>query len=106
MPFGPGENTTFIANDWHSALIPVMLKTIYKPNGQFTEAKCAFCVHNIAFQGRFWADSFGELALPGSSKQMFEFTDGYPKIFDELAPASEDEITPAKGGKFDKINWM
>jgi hypothetical protein len=37
---------------------------------------------------------------------MFEFTDGYPKIFDELSPASEDEISPAKGGKFDKVNWM
>lgn len=26
LPFGPGEECVFVANDWHSALVPVMLK--------------------------------------------------------------------------------
>ncbi|KAF3950030.1 hypothetical protein CMV_024169 [Castanea mollissima] len=31
---GPyGEEVIFIANDWHTALIPCYLKTIYKPKG-------------------------------------------------------------------------
>jgi len=28
LPFGPGENCTFIANDWHSGLVPVLLKDV------------------------------------------------------------------------------
>ncbi len=26
LPFGPGEDCVFVANDWHSALVPVLLK--------------------------------------------------------------------------------
>lgn len=26
LPFGPGEECVFVANDWHSALVPLMLK--------------------------------------------------------------------------------
>lgn len=50
LPFGPGEKCTFIANDWHSGLVPVLLKDVYQKNGEFKETKCIFCVHNIAFQ--------------------------------------------------------
>jgi hypothetical protein len=26
LPFGPGESCVFVANDWHSALVPLLLK--------------------------------------------------------------------------------
>jgi hypothetical protein len=26
LPFGPGEDVTFIANDWHTSLLPILLK--------------------------------------------------------------------------------
>jgi glycogen synthase len=26
LPFGPGEDCVFVANDWHSALVPVLIK--------------------------------------------------------------------------------
>ena len=26
LPFGPGEDCVFVANDWHSAMVPVLLK--------------------------------------------------------------------------------
>lgn len=26
LPFGPGEDCVFVANDWHSALVPLLLK--------------------------------------------------------------------------------
>lgn len=26
LPFGPGEDCVFVANDWHSALIPLIIK--------------------------------------------------------------------------------
>lgn len=26
LPFGPGEDCVFVANDWHSGLVPIMIK--------------------------------------------------------------------------------
>lgn len=34
----------------HTALLPVLLKDVYQPLGQFQKAKVALCIHNIAFQ--------------------------------------------------------
>eukprot|EP00887_Chlorella_sp_A99_P006320 scaffold3.g6320.t1 len=76
LPFGPGEDATIIANDWHSALVPVLLKDVYQPAGEFLNTKVALTIHNIAFQGRFWEDSFKQLGLPASSLPRFQFTDG------------------------------
>lgn len=50
LPFGFGDDCVFVANDWHSSLVPVLLKDLYQPKGQFKNAKCAMVVHNIAFQ--------------------------------------------------------
>lgn len=87
---GPyGEDVVFIANDWHTALLPCYLKSIYKPAGFFTSAKVAFCIHNIAYQGRFAFSDFSLLNLPQQFKSSFDFIDGYLK--------------PVKGRK---INWM
>lgn len=49
----------------------------------------ALCMHNIAFQGRFFRDTWNELGLPASSLRKFEFEDGYPKVFDESSPADD-----------------
>lgn len=106
LPCGPGEECTFVANDWHSALVPVLLKDVYQPAGEFAAAKCALCVHNIAFQGRFWREQAAELALPEASLQRFLFADGYPKIFSELEPAEETYAPPPTGAQFEKLNWL
>lgn len=87
---GPyGEDVVFIANDWHTSLLPCYLKSIYKPAGSFTNAKVAYCIHNIAYQGRFGFSDFSLLNLPDEFKSSFDFIDGYDK--------------PVKGRK---INWM
>lgn len=52
LPFGPGEDCMFVANDWHAALVPVLLKDVYQRRGEFMGARTAFCIHNIAFQVR------------------------------------------------------
>jgi granule-bound starch synthase len=31
LPFGPGEDCVFVANDWHSAMLPVLLKVLSSP---------------------------------------------------------------------------
>jgi hypothetical protein len=64
LPFAPGpdaEGTIIVANDWHSALVPVLVKEAQKPGGNAASkglkgAKTALVVHNIAFQGRFFKD--------------------------------------------------
>ncbi|KAI9173586.1 hypothetical protein LWI28_003399 [Acer negundo] len=87
---GPyGEDVVFIANDWHTALIPCYLETMYRSRGIYTNAKVAFCIHNIAYQGRFAFSDFSLLNLPDEFKSSFDFIDGYEK--------------PVKGRK---INWM
>lgn len=37
----------------------------------------AFCIHNIAYQGRFAFEDFSLLNLPDSFKSSFDFMDGY-----------------------------
>ncbi|CAH9117012.1 unnamed protein product [Cuscuta europaea] len=87
---GPyGEDVVFIANDWHTALLPCYLKSMYQSKGIYTNAKVVFCIHNIAYQGRFAFSDFSLLNLPDSYKGSFDFIDGYNK--------------PVKGRK---INWM
>ncbi|EYU30884.1 hypothetical protein ABFS82_08G215400 [Erythranthe guttata] len=87
---GPyGEDVVFVANDWHTALLPCYLKSMYQSRGIYTDAKVAFCIHNIAYQGRFSFADFSLLNLPDQFRSSFDFIDGYEK--------------PVKGRK---INWM
>ncbi len=92
LPCSPGEDCIVVANDWHSAMVPVLVKKVFQPNGQFGRTKVAMCVHNIAFQGRFWRESFSELSLDPSLLPVFEFNDGYNKVFDEKLPAGETTV--------------
>jgi len=105
LPFMPGEDSVIVANDWHTALVPVYIKDVMQPAGRFTDAKVAYTIHNIAFQGRFWPETFGDLNLPESSRERFAFEDGYPMVFDETTPASE-LYEGAVGQKFAKQNWL
>lgn len=106
LAFLPGEDAILVANDWHTSLVPVLLKDVYQPQGRFTKTPCALTVHNIAFQGRFWPEQFSDLGLPESSRHRFEFSDGYPKVFDELSPTDENASLAAPGQRFAKINWL
>jgi granule-bound starch synthase len=107
LPFGPGEDCVFVANDWHSALIPLIIKDVYQPRGQFKNAKVAYCIHNIAFQGRFWPESFKDMQLPQSTMSKLGFIDGYSKVFDEKNPLDDDEKpSDSWSGPFNKLNWM
>ncbi|KAJ8459341.1 hypothetical protein OPV22_032267 [Ensete ventricosum] len=87
---GPyGEDVLFIANDWHTGVLPCYLKSTYQSRGIYKNAKVAFCIHNIVYQGRFAFSDFPLLNLPDEFKSSLDFTDGYDQ--------------PVKGRK---INWM
>ncbi len=50
-------------NDWQTALVPVFLKTWYRP--RFATTRCMFTIHNIEYQGWAGADFFDDvLGLP------------------------------------------
>lgn len=105
LPFMPGDDAVIVANDWHTAMIPVLIKDVMQPAGRFVDAKVAYTIHNIAFQGRFWPESFGDLGLPESSKERFAFEDGYPLVVDETTAASDSGVA-APGQRFAKLNWL
>eukprot|EP00931_Biecheleriopsis_adriatica_P114518 TRINITY_DN902_c1_g1_i5.p1 TRINITY_DN902_c1_g1~~TRINITY_DN902_c1_g1_i5.p1 ORF type:complete len:672 (-),score=165.43 TRINITY_DN902_c1_g1_i5:322-2160(-) len=49
-----GDNCVVVANDWHSALVPMLIHAEKSANpGKWARTKTAFLCHNAVFQGRF-----------------------------------------------------
>ena len=60
MGFAPD---VFHANDWHTALLPLYLKTLYSWDRLFARSKTALTVHNIGYQGVFAASAAALVGL-------------------------------------------
>jgi len=54
------------ANDWHTAMLPVYLKTNYKDNEFFKDTKTVFSIHNLFHQGMFYDDVLDFAGIPKS----------------------------------------
>ncbi|XP_062200647.1 soluble starch synthase 2-1, chloroplastic/amyloplastic-like [Phragmites australis] len=74
--YGDG-NLVFIANDWHTALLPVYLKAYYRDHGFMTYARSVLVIHNIAHQGRGPTDDFSYLDLPSHYMDHFKLYDPF-----------------------------
>ncbi|KAI3900683.1 hypothetical protein MKW98_009293 [Papaver atlanticum] len=72
--YGDG-NLVFIANDWHTALLPVYLKAYYRDNGLMSFTRSVLVIHNIAHQGRGPVDDFKYVDLPGHYLDHFKLYD-------------------------------
>jgi len=48
-PFG--DDVVFIANDWQTGLVPLIMTSHYKRHGCFTNARSLFVVHNMGYHG-------------------------------------------------------
>ncbi|KAK1260427.1 hypothetical protein QJS04_geneDACA019469 [Acorus gramineus] len=72
--YGDG-NLVFIANDWHTALLPVYLKAYYRDNGLMKYTRSVLVIHNIAHQGRGPVDDFSVVDLPGHYLDLFKLYD-------------------------------
>ncbi|CAN6173129.1 unnamed protein product [Urochloa humidicola] len=72
--YGDG-NLVFIANDWHTALLPVYLKAYYRDNGQMQYTRSVLVIHNIAHQGRGPVAEYPYMDLPEHYLQHFELYD-------------------------------
>ena len=54
----------FHCHDWQSALIPVLLRTVYAEDPAFQDAGTVFTIHNMGYQGLFPPDTLPLLMLP------------------------------------------
>jgi len=52
-------------HDWHTALVPVLLRGEYGYDPAFTRVPVVLTVHNMAYQGRYWHDVMWRAGLPG-----------------------------------------
>jgi starch synthase len=59
-----GVPHVFHCHDWQSALIPVLLRTIYAEDPAFREAGTVFTIHNMGYQGIFPPETLPLLTLP------------------------------------------
>lgn len=50
-------------NDWHTALMPLLLKHMYSWDRLFAQTRTVLSIHNIGYQGEFPATTIGHLGL-------------------------------------------
>ncbi|WVZ81867.1 hypothetical protein U9M48_029198 [Paspalum notatum var. saurae] len=98
--YGDG-NLVFIANDWHTALLPVYLKAYYRDNGIMQYTRSVLVIHNIAHQGRGPVDEFPYMDLPEHYLQHFELYDPvggeHANIFAAGLKMADRVITVSRG---------
>lgn len=51
-------------NDWQTGLVPAYLKTLYAKDEFFKNTSTIFTVHNLGYQGKFWALDMPMTNLP------------------------------------------
>eukprot|EP00198_Chlamydomonas_reinhardtii_P009360 XP_001698697.1 soluble starch synthase [Chlamydomonas reinhardtii] len=59
-----GQDIMFVANDWHTSLIPVYLAAKYRPHGVYGNARAILAIHNLRHQGVFPPYTYESLGLP------------------------------------------
>lgn len=68
-------NLVFIANDWHTSLLPVYLQAYYRDIGLMQYARSILVIHNMAHQGRGPLSEYGRLGLPPHYSDKFRLHD-------------------------------
>lgn len=59
-----GTPDLFHCHDWQTALIPILIKTLYKEDPAFAQTPCVFTIHNLGYQGLFPPEVLPLLMLP------------------------------------------
>lgn len=74
VPYGD-NNLVFIANDWHTALLPFYLQAHYRDYNQMQYARSVLVVHNVAHQGRGPMADLANLEVPPQYREHFRLDD-------------------------------
>jgi starch synthase len=69
MNFAPD---IFSCHDWHAAMIPLYLKSIYAWDKLFANSRSVLTIHNIGYQGVFSADILHDLGLAGTAHNLHQ----------------------------------
>jgi len=59
-----GAPDIFHCHDWQTALIPILLKTVYEEDPAFAKTPSVFTIHNLGYQGIFPPEILPLLMLP------------------------------------------
>ncbi len=59
-----GVPDVFHCHDWQTALIPILLRSVYEEDPAFLNVATVFTIHNVGYQGVFPADTLPLLILP------------------------------------------
>ncbi len=59
-----GAPDVFHCHDWQSALVPILLKTLYAEDPAFRAVSSVFTIHNMGYQGQFPPETLPLLMLP------------------------------------------
>src|SRR2546425_3623298 len=59
-----GVPQVFHCHDWQSALVPVLLRTVYAEDPAFRDVATVFTIHNMGYQGLFPPETLPLLMLP------------------------------------------
>jgi starch synthase len=59
-----GVPQVFHCHDWQTALVPIMLRTLYAEDPALREVATVFTIHNMGYQGLFPSDTLPLLMLP------------------------------------------
>ena len=97
-------------NDWHTALIPVYLKELYKDDPLFEQIRTVFTIHNLKFQGMFSSYVTGDVCGLGGTPAEEEmrhfdtvnFLKGaviYSDAVTTVSPTYAEEICTARYGE-------
>jgi starch synthase len=69
MGFAPD---IFHCHDWHTALVPLYLKTAYAWDRLFAKTRSVLTIHNIGYQGIFGAAILPDIGLPDDSGKLHQ----------------------------------
>jgi len=58
-----GTPDVFNCHDWQTALVPILLKTVYEEDPAFAKTPCVLTIHNLGYQGIFPAEILPLLML-------------------------------------------
>jgi len=64
----------FHCNDWHTALLPLLLRTVYARDRLLGASRSVLTIHNIGYQGFMPAGALADLAL-GSGEALLDADD-------------------------------
>jgi starch synthase len=86
-------------NDWHSGVIPKMLKHDYMHNPFYYDMKTVFTIHNLRFQGNFPQDLSHQLGLAVDESMLFDGQINFMKTAIEVS----DYITTVSNTYRDEV---